>query len=462
VPEVIVGPYPVGFDPIAFYVPITLDWSSGSVGPLTMLGTAPLLYLFSVPVYALTRVNPVWIFKVLGPVLYGSLVWALFRFLSLRLEWSQKNALLGCLFTSIYFVTLRISWDLFRTELGLTFVLLMLPLLAREKPKNQSFAITVLLVLTVVSDELTGVLALLIMGSVIVWDLSHRESQQVRRRTLPFLIGSMVFSAITYSFFVYSSPNFPLPASSHTVLGLPSIALFTPYVFLPLLPFMLLGVRRRVTLEFKVWILSCASLAIITAIPLPLFRETSYRWTLLMDIPVCIIAFTGIKIVFASANRLSKVRLLRGLTRVGLPAIFISLALLYVVLPANMAMPYYVEFPDFIPTSMGQNTIPSYDIGNLVQSLGWVTNQSRPDIALLTHQAIYGWARLYFPHPSQIVDYYYSTPSEGVQRAKALGFSSIYLVWWANGTGWYGTPDVPDTFMVVHTVGDFSVYMYET
>ncbi len=32
------GPYPVGFDTIAFYVPNTLDWAAGKVGLLEMLG----------------------------------------------------------------------------------------------------------------------------------------------------------------------------------------------------------------------------------------------------------------------------------------------------------------------------------------------------------------------------------------------------------------------------------------
>ncbi len=45
IPEIIVGPYPVGFDTIAFYVPNTLDWAVGKATPLPILGTAPLLYI---------------------------------------------------------------------------------------------------------------------------------------------------------------------------------------------------------------------------------------------------------------------------------------------------------------------------------------------------------------------------------------------------------------------------------
>jgi hypothetical protein len=41
IPEIFVGPYPIGWDTIAFYVPNTLDWATGKVGWLAMLGTAP-------------------------------------------------------------------------------------------------------------------------------------------------------------------------------------------------------------------------------------------------------------------------------------------------------------------------------------------------------------------------------------------------------------------------------------
>src|SRR5260370_30352180 len=77
IPEILVGPYPVGWDTIAFYVPNTLDWAAGKIGWVALLGTAPLLYMISVPAYLLTRVNPVWIFKIMGPILYGSLILAL-------------------------------------------------------------------------------------------------------------------------------------------------------------------------------------------------------------------------------------------------------------------------------------------------------------------------------------------------------------------------------------------------
>src|SRR5260370_30500776 len=32
IPEILVGPYPIGWDTIAFYLPNTLDWATGKTG----------------------------------------------------------------------------------------------------------------------------------------------------------------------------------------------------------------------------------------------------------------------------------------------------------------------------------------------------------------------------------------------------------------------------------------------
>ncbi len=42
VPEILVGPYPVGWDTIAFYVPNTLDWAAGKGTPLAIRRFFPL------------------------------------------------------------------------------------------------------------------------------------------------------------------------------------------------------------------------------------------------------------------------------------------------------------------------------------------------------------------------------------------------------------------------------------
>ena len=42
IPEVLMGPYVVGFDTMGHYVPTTLLWLRGNVSFLSFIGTAPL------------------------------------------------------------------------------------------------------------------------------------------------------------------------------------------------------------------------------------------------------------------------------------------------------------------------------------------------------------------------------------------------------------------------------------
>src|SRR5437867_7260140 len=137
IPEILAGQYPIGFDTIGFYVPNTLDWANGRTNWAIVMGSPPLMYAITVPTYAILRISPVWIFKIMGPALYGCMSWSLFRFLRVGLGFPPKHSLGTTLLTASYFVTLRIGWDLYRNMLGLTFILLSLPLL-RELASRRS------------------------------------------------------------------------------------------------------------------------------------------------------------------------------------------------------------------------------------------------------------------------------------------------------------------------------------
>src|SRR5438445_12392929 len=64
IPEVIAGPYPIGWDTIAFYVPNTLDMAAGKMGIWGILGSGPLMYSIVVPVYLLMKISPILLFKI--------------------------------------------------------------------------------------------------------------------------------------------------------------------------------------------------------------------------------------------------------------------------------------------------------------------------------------------------------------------------------------------------------------
>jgi len=92
IPEAIAGPYPIGWDIIAFYVPNTLDMAAGRMSVWGIIGSGPLMYSFIVPIYLLTRISPILLFKATGPVLFGLLCWSVFRFCEKKLGLSMRSA----------------------------------------------------------------------------------------------------------------------------------------------------------------------------------------------------------------------------------------------------------------------------------------------------------------------------------------------------------------------------------
>src|SRR5207245_7856255 len=164
IPEVIAGPYPIGWDIIAFYVPNTLDMAAGRLNIWGVLGSGPLMYAIVVPIYILTRISPILLFKSLGPILFVGLCLAVFRLCQKKLGLSARSAFLSVLFVTFYFVSLRLAWDAFHAELGLTMFILGLTVGAESGSLWKStVAKSTLYALAVLSIQLVG---LLVVGAV--------------------------------------------------------------------------------------------------------------------------------------------------------------------------------------------------------------------------------------------------------------------------------------------------------
>ena len=461
IPEIIVGPYPIGWDTIAFYVPNTVDWAGGKAGWLTMLGTAPLMYMITVPVYMISHVNPVWIFKVMGPVLYGSMIFALFRFLRQGLEWNPRQALGGALLTSLYFVTLRVSWDLYRNMLGLTFILLALVFLRNPRGLKIQSLLALSVLGAVGADQLTGVIVLVLVGTRAFAELLKGHKTRFIDLVGSAIPGATLFLSIVYAGLLVSraavvqgQPPVPSVENLSTSMG------FLGYAYLPLSPLIVLGVRIVPNADLKNWSVLCTVAAATALLPFFGLVVASYRWSLLLSIPFCVFAAAGIDRLRALRPRaLARRRLEPSIIPV-LSGALILLAILYIALPAQQAMPYYAAFPSLLPTSMMQDTVPFSDMQNLRAMLDRAATSLGPSTALITHQAIYGWAVAYLPSMDHIVNYAYSNPLEGVQMARASGYSAILMIWWVNGLGWHGQPSVPEGFVPLVKDGNMALYAY--
>jgi hypothetical protein len=277
------------------------------------------------------------------------------------------------------------------------------------------------------------------------------------------LPGIVLFLATAYAALIVPgiglvSQQTPVPTLTSANLSLG----FLGYAYLALVPLILIGLRKVPNIELRTWSVFCIA-TVATAI-LPFFGPIvqSYRWSLLLDIPLCIFAAAGLyKIVNSVHPRIGSARIFYRLILPAFSVVLMVSAMLYIALPAQQAMVYYTAYPELLPTSMIQNTIPLSDLGNLRSLLDSAAARINPGTVLITHQAIYGWARAYLPSlNNQLINYHYNPPLSGVEMARSEGYSSILMIWWIDGSGWHNQPNVPSGFSVVLQNGDLALYTY--
>src|SRR3972149_7225297 len=132
IPEILMGPFVVGFDTLGYYVPNTLVWLRTGVGFWNFMAVAPFLYVLLMGVSSV-GVPIVISLKVMSPLLLGFLGLAVFSYANKTLSWSPKKSLLVVLFATLYFVALRVSWDMLRSELALIFLFATLIFLKKDE-----------------------------------------------------------------------------------------------------------------------------------------------------------------------------------------------------------------------------------------------------------------------------------------------------------------------------------------
>jgi hypothetical protein len=232
---------------------------------------------------------------------------------------------------------------------------------------------------------------------------------------------------------------------------------FFLYCFLPLLPFLLLGIWRLKNFQLRSWIVMSLVLLFV-----PLASPSNLRWVLMLTYPLAFFvveALTRLKSV--SWNRFGFT--LHRIAIVYLVLMMSVLSLGFMLLPSENPFPYFAEpvngYIYQIPTSMLQNTVPRIDCADTVNALQWFKNNVNSNAVLLTHRAFYGWTILTI-NANKVVLYEYDNPAIAANAVVQQDQNRIYLIWWINGQGWYGQPAVPSVFEEVYRSGEIAIYSY--
>jgi hypothetical protein len=465
IPEILMGPFVVGFDTLGYYVPFTLASLTGGVSFWTFTATAPFLYVLLMGVTYI-GVPIVISLKVMSPLLLGFLGLGVYFYANKTLSWSSKKSLLVVLFATLYFVALRVSWDMLRSELALIFLFTTLIFLKKDgSPFRNGVLLSLAMLSVVFAHQLVAVVMFAVVLATVIRLFLDKKMVELRRLVVCSVPAGFLFLVIVYAIYLASPQfsvlsGFPVQSSegfmalfgfaSYTDLVVDTLG-FLVFCFLPLVPLLVLGVRRfKGNLQLKVWI-SWVFIMLLSVIisPNAFFAVVfPYRWTLLLTYPLAFYAaegFAGLKL---------------NAYKVGVGLMLSTLSVGFMVLPNSLAFPYYVSYPKYVPTSMLQNTVSLSDSQDTVNALQWVRNNMPSDARLLVHDVFYGWASLTLDG-SQLIPYGYGNPETVAQKLEENGSEyQLYLIWWVNGSGWHGQPTVSSAFRQVYQSGRIAVFTF--
>jgi len=463
VPEVLMGPYIVGFDPIAYYVPFVYSWIRHGVDFWGFLADVPLFYCILI-LTTLLGMDIVFALKLVAPLLHGFLALAVYGYASRSLGWSPRKSFFATLLATLYFVALRISWDFLRNELALIFLFIALTMLQKGRNDWKSFvSLPLTMILVTLSHELVTVIMLVIVAAMVLRLLFERDYVGARNLILMSLPAVLLFLSIFYArcrvspgeFTVLTSFPGKEPEGWLSLFGFssyPDMVIdmlgFFLYCYILLLPLVAMSAKLPRNFQLRSW-----TLWSLGAILFPLITQSArvngFRWILMLTYPLSFYAMEALTSIKLNYRRLL-VLLTIGMFTVG-----------FITMPYEYGFPYFAipQYQVYVPSSMLQNTVPLSDCQDAVNVLQWLKNAMNGNARLLTHTAFYGWAILMLDE-SQIVYYEFGNPDKVARDLAQLGYDEIYLIWWVNGFGWHGQPTVSSSFREVCRSGRIAVYVY--
>ena len=475
IPEILMGPFVVGFDTMGHYIPTTVLWLNGGVDLGAYIATAPLFYTILM-LFASASVPLTIALKVLPLVLHGLLGLSIYAYAHSSLKWSPKKSVFTAVMGTAYFVALRISWDLLRNELALILFFAVLILLHGENlgGGKYSWKRYVALSLAMVSVVLAQQLVAVIMFGTIIFTIAYRLLPKRRAKILPILITSIPALILFFAglFLNSSVPEhrliFGFPSGNDGWLALfgfssyPAMLIneagFFLYCFLLILPFIVVSLRSFKDFQMRIWLV-----LILIATLVPMVSPSNLRWIMMLTYPFAFcIAETLTRIAAIKRRRIRF--FVKTAALMYLISSTAAISLSFIIMPPEAPSIYFSEagFNSYIyqiPSSMLQNTLSIKDCQDTQNVLQWCKNKINEGTVLLTHRAFYGWA-LSTLNKENVFQYEYDAPLPIAQSLYQQKHNPIYLIWWINGSGWHGQPNVPAEFNQVYESGEIALYRY--
>jgi hypothetical protein len=475
VPEVFAGPYPIGLDTLRYVRAIVEGWAL-RLAPLAFLKSTNLFYVMATGIHGLFGVDAFFLMKALGPLMDGVLGFLIFAYARYVLRWGYRKSVLSSALAAVYFISLIISGSYYRQVLGLIFFMAALVSLNGFKSPYRYVATLVFVVLAVLSHEMVAVLLLFIFG---VEALSHLLKRDLRDFTYLTAITWVAASLFLFQRYSPSVGTISIPFGStvyESSTGAASQVLgFIGYSYVLIIPLAILGFRALKDKTLLCWVIFCLGVSIIPMLS-PQASVVFWRWVYLLVYPLAFCAAEGVEKLLSIKTGKNPYRqaakvasLIFMLSLILVPSTF------YLFTYPEEPFPYFAQYNPYlmyVPSSMLQNAVSIKDNPSVVRCFEWLNENMDNGSMLVTHEVMNEFAALYLQGEKsvkELVKLEITRVAEealaeemvkAAEKAVADGWSKVYTVWWVDGKGWYGMPQLPPQFVEIQRFGNMGVFQY--
>ncbi|MCJ7720207.1 MAG: hypothetical protein MUO36_01940 [Candidatus Hadarchaeum sp.] len=445
IPELLAGHYPIGYD-TSQYASIAMLRNPNSIS----FSEGPLFQILLISIRTLTNVDAFILIKFMGAFLYGLLGLAVYYFARSYLGWKTKKSFVAVLFIVLYFVTLRISWDLFRNELGLIFLFFALPWLKKlDSIRNCSIFATLSFLVVLSHPFVSAILFFIVIGLGLLNFMHSRNHKTFKPILLVLPAGIFFFICVFLSgilptlttnarvgflepttgggglLFNYLLPNAWNPAGGYAALfGYVWILFIFSYALI--LFFVYKGFWREPVLGLWTIFLLVSSFSCIInpwgAIP---YVD---RWMFMLVFPFSFYAVNGLEKLRKSFSL--KIFNKKITTTTAILTLFACLTGIYVASPIGVFQAGPASRS--IPSTMLQASINLDVIPSTIDALEVLNGQMDNNSCLVLEQRFSAWAMIYLNENVNMIVYPANTSAEdALAMASNRGFSEIYLLWYS-------------------------------
>jgi hypothetical protein len=407
---------------------------------LEFFRAGPLFYILMWIAVNATGAHAFVILKVAGPLFYGCLVVSFFTFLQRGLKFDGKMTFVTTLLLAFQVASLRVSWDRFRTVLGLTFLFATLAMLRRNSRYKWPF-VAVFSVLTAFSRDYVALVLFVTLLGFAFWEAKERITSLVALCPAMVIFMAMVYPALSQLIQNYV-PEWYHSGRSYLWVVQDAFVIFA-VCYLTLLPFVLKGrFRDSLTGSMSGWLL-LGSFSVVS----PWFAIPGYqRWLMLLVFPFTCYAVRG----FERFHILTKQRM----------KTLVAIALGFIVIGAGYSTGIFsyigLAANSYVPINLLQSSIGWDHVDDVKLTLRWLNENAQINSSILTEERFYGWTSIYLERANKDVEVLVyganSSPQPVLLRALKNGVCWIYLIWYTDSS--------LEDFQVIHSVKRISVFQY--